>query len=276
MREGVRATDRTTTTGESVRRRAGSGPGRSGPPPRKDPRRPRTTPTTASPPTTTSAPPTPTAPCGAPATNHTPTPHNAATPPTHTTPHNTPTTNHTPHDAAAPRTTTPPTTPTPLTVTRAAAVSRSAAVSPTTTAAPHTPTASRAAAVSRTAAAAAACRQRDRLPRYWFANRLVLTLSGQRPVHTLLGHALPAAYDRLIELAPRAPLRPAGGRATAPVVRRCGEYQPRHGVIEAFARIASGDRLSALAFRLELGADARWRCAAIDLGPLAQVVSDGS
>ncbi|KUL43713.1 hypothetical protein ADL28_42305 [Streptomyces violaceusniger] len=121
-----------------------------------------------------------------------------------------------------------------------------------------------------------ACRQRDRLPRYWFANRLVLTLSGQRPVHTLLGHALPAAYDRLIELAPRAPLRPAGGRATAPVVRRCGEYQPRHGVIEAFARIASGDRLSALAFRLELGADARWRCAAIDLGPLAQAVSDGS
>ncbi|ATL83329.1 MULTISPECIES: Rv3235 family protein [Streptomyces] len=131
------------------------------------------------------------------------------------------------------------------------------------------PTASRAAAVSRSAAATAAWRQRDRLPRYWFANRLVLTLSGQRPVHTLLGHALPAAYDQLIELAPRAPLRPAGTRATAPVVRRCGEYQPRHGVIEAFARIASGDRLSALAFRLELGADARWRCAAIDLGPLA-------
>ncbi|MFD8097842.1 Rv3235 family protein [Streptomyces malaysiensis] len=111
-------------------------------------------------------------------------------------------------------------------------------------------------------------RTRAGLPRYWFANRLVLTLSGQRPVHTLLGHALPAAYDQLIELAPRAPLRPAGTRATAPVVRRCGEYQPRHGVIEAFARIASGDRLSALAFRLELGADARWRCAAIDLGPL--------
>ncbi|WPB92837.1 Rv3235 family protein [Streptomyces malaysiensis] len=130
------------------------------------------------------------------------------------------------------------------------------------------PTASRAAAVSRSAAATAAWRQRDRLPRYWFANRLVLTLSGQRPVHTLLGHALPAAYDQLIELAPRAPLRPAGTRATAPVVRRCGEYQPRHGVIEAFARIASGDRLSALAFRLELSADARWRCAAIDLGPL--------
>ncbi|MGV9854052.1 Rv3235 family protein [Streptomyces sp. NPDC003442] len=142
-------------------------------------------------------------------------------------------------------------------------------ITPPVPAAHRAPTASRAAAVSRSAAAAAAWRERDRLPRYWFANRLVLTLSGQRPVHTLLGHALPAAYDQLIELAPRAPLRPAGERATGPLVRRCGEYQPRHGVIEAFARITSGDRLTALAFRLELGADARWRCAAIDLGPLA-------
>ncbi|MBL1099525.1 Rv3235 family protein [Streptomyces coffeae] len=123
------------------------------------------------------------------------------------------------------------------------------------------------AVVSRTAAAAAQRRERERLPRYWFANQLLLTLSGRRPVHTLLGHTLPAAYDLLVELAPRAPLRPADARATAPFVQRCGEYRPRHGVIEAFARIASGDRLSALAFRLELGADARWRCAAIDLGP---------
>ncbi|GAA1149380.1 Rv3235 family protein [Streptomyces javensis] len=149
------------------------------------------------------------------------------------------------------------------------ATAASGITAPPAPAAHRAPTASRAAAVSRSAAAAAAWRERDRLPRYWFANRLVLTLSGQRPVHTLLGHALPAAYDQLVELAPRAPLRPSGERATAPLVRRCGEYQPRHGVIEAFARIASGDRLTALAFRLELGADARWRCAAIDLGPLA-------
>ncbi|MFI0822455.1 Rv3235 family protein [Streptomyces sp. NPDC021098] len=124
----------------------------------------------------------------------------------------------------------------------------------------------RPAAVSRTAALAAVQRERDRLPHYWFAHRLLLALSGQRPVHTLLGHALPDAYDQLIALAPCAPLRPAAGCAV-PVVRRCGEYRPRHGVIEAFARIASADRLSALAFRLELGADARWRCAAVDLGP---------
>ncbi|MBP2068637.1 Rv3235 family protein [Streptomyces iranensis] len=255
MSEGVRATDRSTNratrAGEAVRQRGGSGPGRSGPPGRKDPRRPRSTPTTAAP-RTTAAPPATAPPQAARTTAAPPTttaPH-SATPPAPPAP---PTTGATAATAAtapppAPGVSTPPTPPTP--------------------AAHRTPTASRAAAVSRSAAAAAAWRERDRLPRFWFANRLVLTLSGQRPVHTLLGHALPAAYDQLIELAPRAPLRPAGERATAPVVRRCGEYQPRHGVIEAFARIASGDRLTALAFRLELGADARWRCAAIDLGPL--------
>ncbi|MGW3569661.1 Rv3235 family protein [Streptomyces sp. NPDC000941] len=116
---------------------------------------------------------------------------------------------------------------------------------------------------------AARRREQERLPRYWFANQLLLTLSGQRPVHTLLGHTLPAAYDRLIELAPQAPLRPPGARDSAPAVQRCGGYEPQQGVIEAFARIACGDRLRALAFRLELGPDARWRCAAIDIGPTA-------
>ncbi|MFI0727414.1 Rv3235 family protein [Streptomyces sp. NPDC021225] len=123
--------------------------------------------------------------------------------------------------------------------------------------------------VSRTAAAAARRRELERLPRYWFANQLLLTLSGRRPVHTLLGHTLPDAYDRLIELAPQAPLRPAETRDSAPVVRRCDEYQPRQGVIEAFARIAYGDRLRALAFRLELAPDTRWRCATFDIGPTA-------
>lgn len=123
--------------------------------------------------------------------------------------------------------------------------------------------------VSRTAAAAARRRELERLPRYWFANQLLLTLSGRRPVHTLLGHTLPDAYDRLIELAPQAPLRPAESRDSAPVVRRCDEYQPRQGVIEAFARIAYGDRLRALAFRLELAPDTRWRCATFDIGPTA-------
>ncbi|MFI1973035.1 hypothetical protein BLA24_19240 [Streptomyces cinnamoneus] len=109
-------------------------------------------------------------------------------------------------------------------------------------------------------------RERElRRPHYWFAERLLLTLSGQRPVHWMLGHTLPAAYDQLAELAPRLPLRPAPPGRSAPVLRGCGHFQPRPGVIEAFARIASGDRLQALAFRLEHGPDRRWRCAAVEL-----------
>ncbi|MEV5479955.1 MULTISPECIES: Rv3235 family protein [Streptomyces] len=113
-------------------------------------------------------------------------------------------------------------------------------------------------------------RAHESRPHHWFAQQLLLALSGQRPVHALLGHALPAAYDRLAELAPQAPLRPVpvpGVRGPDPTVRDCGLCRPRRGVIEAFARIAAGERLRALAFRLELGADARWRCAALDVGP---------
>ncbi len=90
-------------------------------------------------------------------------------------------------------------------------------------------------------------------------------------MHALLGHALPTAYDQLVELAPQAPLRPrpAPGRTAAvPTLRECGLCRPRDGVIEAFARISSGDRLRALAFRLERGADTRWRCATLDIGPM--------
>ncbi|WP_232544068.1 Rv3235 family protein [Streptomyces buecherae] len=131
---------------------------------------------------------------------------------------------------------------------------------------------------------AARHRARERLPRYWFANRLLLTLSGQRPVHWMLGHTQGAAYDQLTRLAPHPSLCPPtttsataraaarthptgpGPRVWPPVVRHCDEFRPEPWVIEAFARIAAGDRLRALAFRLEEGADGRWRCAAIDLG----------
>ncbi|MGW2598542.1 Rv3235 family protein [Streptomyces klenkii] len=114
-------------------------------------------------------------------------------------------------------------------------------------------------------AAPAAARRRDRLPRYWFAERLLLTLSGRRPVHWMLGHTLGAAYDQLAALAPYAPLLPAPpGRG--PAVRHCDEFRPSPGVIEAFARITAGDRLLALAFRLEHCTDQRWRCSAVELG----------
>ncbi|MFH8805171.1 Rv3235 family protein [Streptomyces sp. NPDC017936] len=97
-----------------------------------------------------------------------------------------------------------------------------------------------------------------------FADRLLAVLSGRRPVHSMLRHTLGRAYDDLAHLAERGPLRTP--RGIRPVVRDIGYYVPRPGAIEAFARIGAGDRLRAMAFRLELGTDHRWRCTAVELG----------
>ena len=117
-------------------------------------------------------------------------------------------------------------------------------------------------------AAATAARVAERQPHRWFAERLLDVLSGRRPVTWMLGHTSgPAAYDRLWELAARTVLRPPAGHPT-PRVRRCGYSSPAPGVLEAYALIASGSALRALAFRLERGTDLRWRCAAVDFaGP---------
>ncbi|MEU1126219.1 Rv3235 family protein [Streptomyces sp. NPDC005899] len=100
-------------------------------------------------------------------------------------------------------------------------------------------------------------------PHQWFAERLLAVLSGQRPVHWMLGHTVGEAYDQLAELAPSAPL---GAGCRRPVLRACHGVQPVNGVVEAFASIATGEQIRALAFRLEQGPDLRWRCAAVDLG----------
>ncbi|MER6332070.1 Rv3235 family protein [Streptomyces sp. NPDC001034] len=99
-----------------------------------------------------------------------------------------------------------------------------------------------------------------------FADRLLAVLSGQRPVHWMLRHTAGRAYDDLARLAARAPLRTRGAR---PVVRDIGYYVAREGALEVFARVAAGSQLRALAFRLELGADLRWRCTAVETGPRA-------
>lgn len=107
-------------------------------------------------------------------------------------------------------------------------------------------------------------------PHHWFAERLLAVLSGRRPVHSLIGHTIGPAYDQLITLAPADPPHehPHGARRLSPVLHGCGRFTPGPGIIEAFARIATGDRLTALAFRLEQGPDLRWRCAAVELhGP---------
>ncbi|MEH0419159.1 Rv3235 family protein [Streptomyces sp. B21-083] len=96
-----------------------------------------------------------------------------------------------------------------------------------------------------------------------FADRLLAVLSGERPVHSMLRHTVGRAYDELAWLAERGPLRTRG---TRPVVRDVGYYEPSRGALEAFARIGAGDQLRAMAFRLELGRDFRWRCTAVELG----------
>jgi hypothetical protein len=118
---------------------------------------------------------------------------------------------------------------------------------------------------SASALRAAAARERERQPPFWFASRLVLVLSGQRPVHSLLRHTRPSAYEELSGLASYAPLRPRGANRTSPAVLDARGSRPRDGVIEAFARIVTGDRQRAMAFRLELCDDRRWRCAAVEL-----------
>ncbi|WP_421104723.1 Rv3235 family protein [Streptomyces bohaiensis] len=100
-------------------------------------------------------------------------------------------------------------------------------------------------------------------PHDWFAERLVQVLSGRSPVHTLLGHVRPGAFDQLVRLAEGAPLRE--GPTTA-AVRRVGFCRPAAGVLEVFARIGSADRVRALAFRLE-HRRGRWWCSAVELGP---------
>lgn len=107
-------------------------------------------------------------------------------------------------------------------------------------------------------------RPREAVPRYWFADRLLAVLTGRRPVHSMLSHTVGEAYEQLVQLAPAdEPFLPPGRE---PAVRHCDEYAPRDGVVEAFARISSGDRVHALAFRLERGPDLRWRCAAVEAG----------
>ncbi|WP_315892303.1 Rv3235 family protein [Streptomyces sp. P9(2023)] len=97
-----------------------------------------------------------------------------------------------------------------------------------------------------------------------FAERLLLVLSGRRPVHWMLGQTVGEAYEQLVQLAPTTPF---GGHGIRPVVRSC-YAQPAPGALEAFACIATATGVRAMAFRLELGADRRWRCAAVELDGL--------
>lgn len=97
-----------------------------------------------------------------------------------------------------------------------------------------------------------------------FAERLVLVLSGQRPLHWVARHIANTAFDDLARLAELRPLCAGGHR---PTIHRIGHYQPHPEAYEVFARVATGPRLRALAFRLALGPDRRWRCTAVETDP---------
>ncbi|MDX3521574.1 Rv3235 family protein [Streptomyces scabiei] len=97
-----------------------------------------------------------------------------------------------------------------------------------------------------------------------FADLLLAVLSGRRPVHSMLRHTAGRAYDELARLTEHGTLRLP--RGTDPVVRDIGYYVAGPGALEVFARIGAGDRLRAMAFRLEHGPDHRWRCTAVELG----------
>ncbi|MFF1696780.1 Rv3235 family protein [Streptomyces sp. NPDC058257] len=104
-------------------------------------------------------------------------------------------------------------------------------------------------------------------PTELFTERLLLVLSGQKPVHWAARHIAHTAFDDVTRLAELAPLNVNGRR---PTIHRIGHYEPSPGVYEVFARIGAGPALRALAFRLHLGADQRWRCTAVEVGTPAK------
>ncbi|MGW6569538.1 Rv3235 family protein [Streptomyces sp. NPDC054975] len=189
------------------------------------------------------------------------------------------TTTRTPEATAAtttPSTHTPPVT-TPTTTPRPAPAATTRPRTPRPRSAPRGPagTGPRGSAGARPGAAAPRARTAPRvLPTHaYFAERLLLVLSGQRPVHWMLGQTVGEAYEQLVQLAPTTPF---GGHGIRPVVRSCrAQTTPgppgmpgTPGALEAFACIATAGGVRAMAFRLELGADRRWRCAAVELDGL--------
>ncbi|MFG2113086.1 Rv3235 family protein [Streptomyces sp. NPDC048718] len=106
-------------------------------------------------------------------------------------------------------------------------------------------------------------------PHVLFAERLLAVLSGDRPVHSMLGYAAGEAYDRLVEAGPRPPFRSTRWR---PALHRCGCRRSEGGALEVFAIVATGDSFRALAFRLVQGPDLRWRCSAVEFDDLAEGV----
>ncbi|WP_051127158.1 MULTISPECIES: Rv3235 family protein [unclassified Streptomyces] len=99
-------------------------------------------------------------------------------------------------------------------------------------------------------------------PTELFTDRLLLVLAGHRPLHWFARHTTGHGFDDLLWLLEHRPLARTGPR---PAVHGIGHFEAGPGAYEVFARISVGPRLHALAFRLALTDDHRWRCTAVEL-----------
>ncbi|MFI0237015.1 Rv3235 family protein [Streptomyces sp. NPDC016845] len=100
-------------------------------------------------------------------------------------------------------------------------------------------------------------------PTELFTQRLLLVLCGTRPPHWFARYTADRAYDDLLWLVARRPLGTGGRR---PTIHEIGYFEAAADTFEVFARITAGPRLHALAFRMYLSEDRRWRVTAVELG----------
>ncbi|WP_298804356.1 Rv3235 family protein [uncultured Pseudokineococcus sp.] len=105
------------------------------------------------------------------------------------------------------------------------------------------------------------------------AGAVVEVLSGHRPAAQLVRWTTLEVHEGLVRRAALAarlrrprPGAPGPARSGRPaVVRRVRVCRPAEGVVEASAVVVDGDRVRAVALRLE-GWDRRWRATAVEVG----------
>jgi len=101
------------------------------------------------------------------------------------------------------------------------------------------------------------------------AQAVVDVLAGHRPATQLVRWARPDVFEAVRARAAISALRPGSGRSTTvvrrPVVRSVRTCQVTTTSVEAAAVIVEGERVRALAMRLE-GVNGRWRLTALVIG----------
>lgn len=99
-----------------------------------------------------------------------------------------------------------------------------------------------------------------------FAQAVVETVGGQRPVSQLIRWTAPDVYrdlERRAQILRR--VIPAGHRSVRPQVRSVHVCRPTTGAAEVSVHVRHGARSRALALRLERR-DERWQCTVLEFG----------